>query len=64
MEKVVGEIFSEFGRIDILVYASGIFTYSLVKNKLFEDWHKMIATNCQVIGNFLLFTFIVLSGAQ
>ncbi|KAL5112619.1 hypothetical protein TcWFU_007946 [Taenia crassiceps] len=34
-------------KIDILVYASDIFTYSLITNKLFEDWHSMIATNCQ-----------------
>ncbi|KAM7539605.1 hypothetical protein Aperf_G00000022465 [Anoplocephala perfoliata] len=51
VEKTINEIFDEFGRIDILVYASGIFTYSLVKNKFFDDWHKMIATNCQGLVN-------------
>lgn len=44
----VNDIFEKFGRIDILVYAAGIFTYSLIKNKFFEDWRKMIDTNCQV----------------
>ncbi|VDO06191.1 unnamed protein product [Rodentolepis nana] len=53
VEKRIGEIFNEFGRIDILVYASGIFTYSLIKNKFFDDWHKMIATNCQGVVNVI-----------
>ncbi|VDM34252.1 unnamed protein product [Hydatigera taeniaeformis] len=47
VEKTVNCIFTDYGRIDILVYASDIFTYSLITSKLFDDWRSMIATNCQ-----------------
>lgn len=47
VQKTLCGIFAEFGRIDILVYASDIFAYSLITNKLFDEWWTMIATNCQ-----------------
>nr|NP_001187916.1 uncharacterized protein LOC100528717 [Ictalurus punctatus]ADO29295.1 uncharacterized oxidoreductase ssp1627 [Ictalurus punctatus] len=53
----VNDIFEKFGRIDILVYAAGIFTYSLIKNKFFEDWRKMIDTNCQGLVNVVASVF-------
>ncbi|VDL96433.1 unnamed protein product [Schistocephalus solidus] len=47
VEASISRLLGEFGRIDVLVYCAEIFTYSLVKNKFFECWKDMIATNCQ-----------------
>uniref|UniRef100_A0A5K3FXG4 Dehydrogenase/reductase SDR family member 11 n=1 Tax=Mesocestoides corti TaxID=53468 RepID=A0A5K3FXG4_MESCO len=53
VEARISEIYKEFSRVDVLIYASSIFTFSLVKNKQFDEWHKMIATNCQIENDFV-----------
>lgn len=41
----------EFGRLDALIYASGVFEDALVENMSMESWNRVLATN--VTGAFL-----------
>lgn len=47
----------DFGRLDALVYASGIFEDALVENMSIESWNRVIATN--VTGAFLCAKYFI-----
>ncbi len=51
-ERIVKEVVSRYGRIDILVNAAGVFTGAPLIEMSVEDWDRTIAVN--VRGTFLM----------
>ena len=51
------KILTEYGKVDAVIYGSGIFEDSLIENMTLESWNRVIATN--LTGAFLCAKYMI-----
>ena len=57
VEKLVGEVMEEFGRIDILINNAGIYLVGSVTETSEADWDRLVGTNLKSV--FLLSHYVI-----